>query len=29
MAAAPEKSDDRLEMKIEELLPYGFIFPSE
>jgi cytidine deaminase len=28
MAAAPEKSDERLEMKIEELLPHGFIFPE-
>ena len=29
MAAAPEKSEDRLEMKIEELLPHGFIFPKD
>jgi cytidine deaminase len=28
MAAAPEKSGDRLEMKIEELLPHGFVFPK-
>jgi cytidine deaminase len=28
MAAAPEKSDDVLKMKIEELLPHGFVFPK-
>lgn len=28
MAASPEKSSDILKMKIEELLPHGFVFPK-
>ncbi len=29
MSAAPEKGDGRMEMGIEELLPYGFTFGTE